>query len=172
MYLGSSSFTNQNTAKPFMVGVPFFYYERAVKLGYYTKDKPKGSRCLKIAEKLRVKRATFTFWMDTSKLKLPKMVHFGDFLTIWSLRSKSVTRQVTFNRTKIGGKRQKKINCDILSNFQTMWGYRSGGPSKSSSFMVDTIAHKRREKSLWQKIRKKSSHDPSLLWGTIYRKQR
>ena len=84
MYLGSNSFTNQNTAKPFMVGVPFFYYERAVKLGYYTKDKPKR--------------------------------------------------------------------------------YRSGGsPSKSSSFMVDTIAHKRRGKSLWQKIRKKSSHDPSLL---------
>ena len=61
------------------LGVPFFYYERAVKLGYYTKDKPKGSRCLKIAEKLRVKRATFTFWMDTSKLKLPKMVHFWRF---------------------------------------------------------------------------------------------
>ena len=32
------------------------------------------------------------------------MVHFGE--SFWSLRSKSVTRQVSFNRTKIGGKCQ------------------------------------------------------------------
>ena len=71
MYLGSNSFTNQDTAKPFMVGVPFFYYERAVKLGYYTKDKPKGSRCLKIAEKyhstLRAKRATYAYILNGQK---------------------------------------------------------------------------------------------------------
>ena len=36
-----------------------------------------------------------------------------------SLRSNSVTRQVSFSRTKIGGKKPKLI-CDILSNFQTM----------------------------------------------------
>ena len=47
-----------------------------------------------------------TFWMDKSKLKMPKIVHFGEFLQIWSLRSNSVTRQVSFNRTNIGGKRQ------------------------------------------------------------------
>ena len=63
---------------------------------------------------LRAKRATFTFWVDKSWLKMPKMVHFGKFLKTWSLRSNSVTRQVSFNRTKIGGK------CDILSNFQAM----------------------------------------------------
>ena len=34
------------------------------------------------------------------------MVHFGEFLKIWSLRSNSVTRQISFNRTKIGGKCQ------------------------------------------------------------------
>ena len=34
------------------------------------------------------------------------MVHFGEFLKTWSLRSNSVTRQVSFNRTKIGGKCQ------------------------------------------------------------------
>ena len=50
------------------------------------------------------------------------MVHFGEFLKTWSLRSNSVTRQVSFYRTKIGGKWQKsKFECDILSNFQTMW---------------------------------------------------
>ena len=53
---------------------------------------------------LRAKRATFTFWMDKNRLKMPKMVHFGEFLKTWSLRSNSVTRQVSFNRRKIGGK--------------------------------------------------------------------
>ena len=47
------------------------------------------------------------------------MVHFGDFLKAWSLRSNSVTRQVNFNRTKIGGNTKiQKFKCDILSNFQ------------------------------------------------------
>ena len=34
------------------------------------------------------------------------MFHFGEFLKTWSLRSNSVTRQVSFNRSKIGGKCQ------------------------------------------------------------------
>ena len=55
--------------------------------------------------KLRAKRATFTFWVDKSYSKMAKMVHFGEFLKTWSLRSNSVTRQVSF-RTKIGGKCQ------------------------------------------------------------------
>ena len=56
---------------------------------------------------LPAKRATFTFWVDKSSLKMPKIVHFGEFLKIWSLRSNSVTRQVNFNRSKIGGKCRK-----------------------------------------------------------------
>ena len=40
---------------------------------------------------LRAKRATFTFLVGKSLLKLPKMVHFGDF-----------------------------FQCDILSDFQTL----------------------------------------------------
>ena len=55
---------------------------------------------------LRAKRATFTIWVDKSSLKMPKMVNFGDFLRTWSLQSNSVTRQVTFKRTKIGRKCQ------------------------------------------------------------------
>ena len=35
---------------------------------------------------------------------MPKMLHFGEFLKAWSLRSNSVTRQVNFNWTKISGK--------------------------------------------------------------------
>ena len=55
---------------------------------------------------LRAKRAPFTFWVDKRLSKMPKIVNFGEFLKTWSLRSKSVTRQVSFNRTKIGGKCQ------------------------------------------------------------------
>ena len=40
------------------------------------------------------------------------MVHFGEFLTTWSLRSDSVTRQVNFNRTKIGEKCQNAKNLN------------------------------------------------------------
>ena len=51
------------------------------------------------------------------------MVHFGEFLKTWNLQSNSVTRQVSFNRTKIGGKCQnaKKLKYDSLSNFQAMF---------------------------------------------------
>ena len=66
---------------------------------------------------LRAKRATFTFWVDKSYLKMPKMVHLGEFLKNYCLRFNSVTRQASFNRTIIGGKCQK---WDILSNIQTM----------------------------------------------------
>ena len=69
---------------------------------------------------LRAKRACLHFeWT-----KVHKKCHFEDLLNTWSLRSNSVSRQVTFNRTKIGGKcqnwKEKKIKCDILSNFQTL----------------------------------------------------
>ena len=43
---------------------------------------------------------------------MPKMVHFGEFLKTWNLRSNSVTRQVNFNKTKIveNAKIQKNSN--------------------------------------------------------------
>ena len=44
-------------------------------------------------------------WTKVHK-KCQKMVHFGEFLKSWSLRSNSVTRHVSFNRTKIGEKCQ------------------------------------------------------------------
>ena len=58
------------------------------------------------------------------------MFQFGEFLKTWSLRSNSVTRPVSFNRTKIGGKCQNVKNsneifwvifkhCDIVSLFCT-----------------------------------------------------
>ena len=50
---------------------------------------------------------------------MPKRVLFGEFFKTWRLWSNSVTRQVSFNRTKICEK-LPKFKCDILSNFQTM----------------------------------------------------
>ena len=61
---------------------------------------------------LRAKWAMLTFWMDKSKLKMPKMVHLGEFLIIWSLRSNSVTRQFSFNRTKNWWKMPKLKNSN------------------------------------------------------------
>ena len=64
---------------------------------------------------LRAKRATFTFWVDKSSLK---MCHFGKFLKTWSLQSSSVTRQVNFDRTKIGAKIEK------LNVLMSLWNHR------------------------------------------------
>ena len=70
------------------------------------------------------------------------MVHFGEFLKIWSLRSNSVTRQVSFNRTKIGGNAKiKKLKCNILSNFQ-MW-CKESRPLKNHSFFNSLTVPKR-----------------------------
>ena len=43
---------------------------------------------------LRAKRATFTFWVDKSALKMPKMENFCEFLKTLNLQSNSATRQV------------------------------------------------------------------------------
>ena len=53
---------------------------------------------------MRAKRATFTFWVAKSSLKMPKMVNFGEFLKTWIFRSNRITRQVIFNWKEIGGK--------------------------------------------------------------------
>ena len=39
-------------------------------------------------------------WVDKSWLIMPKMVHFGEFLKTWSLRSNSITRHVNFKQDK------------------------------------------------------------------------
>ena len=73
---------------------------------------------MKITEKshltLRAKRATLQKLVKNAK----KMVHFGEFLETLSLRSNSVTRQVTFNRTKmVENDKIEKFKCDILGDF-------------------------------------------------------
>ena len=76
---------------------------------YLSKTKLKAL-CLKITKKsqstLRAKCTTFTFWEDKySKKKFKKWSIWQDFKT-WSWWSSSVTRQISFNRTKISRKCQ------------------------------------------------------------------
>ena len=53
------------------------------------------------------------------------MVHFCEFLKTWSCRSNSVTRQVSFNRTKIGGNCQNsKIQMRHFGRFSNTVYYR------------------------------------------------
>ena len=90
------------------------------------------------------------------------MVQFGQFLKSWSLWSNSVTRQVSLNRTKIGGKYPNsngtfwvifKQLCDIwkfshpllvmwiLLSLQNVWAINwviSGRCNKSSEIMYPT----------------------------------
>ena len=74
------------------------------------------------------------------------MVHLGEFLKNWSLRSNSVTRQVSFNRTKIGGKCQNwKIQMrhfELFSNnvhslkWRRWWCERSERSENSKVFLL------------------------------------
>ena len=77
------------------------------------------ARCLKITEKVSfniASEASYVYILSGQKLiQNAKNGPFRRVLKTRSLRSNSVTRQVSLNRTKIGGK------CVILSNFQTMW---------------------------------------------------
>ena len=51
--------------------------------------------------------ASYVYILSGQKfIKNAKNGQFGEFLKTWSLRSNSVTRQVSFDRTKIGRKCQ------------------------------------------------------------------
>ena len=52
------------------------------------------------------------------------MIHLGEFLKTSSLRSNSVTRQVSFNRSQLlENVKIVNFNCDILGDFQTLCDY-------------------------------------------------
>ena len=71
-------------------------------------------RSLKIKKKVSlntVSEASYVYILSGQKfIKLTKKVNFGEFLKTWGLRSNSVIRQVTFNRTKIDEKLMKNAN--------------------------------------------------------------
>ena len=63
------------------------------------------------------------------------MGNFGEFLKTWSLLSNSVTRQVTFIRTKNGGKCQNsKIKSNILSGQKFIKNAKNGQFKKCWNF--------------------------------------
>ena len=72
------------------------------------------------------------------------MVHFGEFLKTWSLRSNSVTRQINFNRTKIGGKCQNS-NATFWVIFK-----HCAADQKSSQNWDSTVAYQKSLVGCWQ----------------------
>ena len=70
------------------------------------------------------------------------MVHFGEFMKTWSLLSNSVTRQVSFNRSKIGGKcRNSKIQMrhfGWFSNTVQKFEFTTRIPSLSAPSFAST----------------------------------
>ena len=66
---------------------------------------------------LRAKQAMITFWMDKSKLKMPKIVHFDEFL-----KTVLPDRSVLIGQKLVENAKIQKFKCDILSNFETFWG--------------------------------------------------
>ena len=79
--------------------------------------------------------ASYVCILNWEKLieKCQKFVHFGEFLKICSLRSISVTRQVTFNKTKIGGKCQNSETSNA-----TFWVIFK--QCESSEIVVDLLS--------------------------------
>ena len=76
-------------------------------LGKFLKFYYTTSRCLKITEKVSFNiTSEASYFYILSGQKLIKNAKNGEFLKTWILRPNSVTRQVSFNRTKIGGKCQ------------------------------------------------------------------
>jgi len=79
---------------------------------------------LKITEKVAFNIASYVYIL--SGQKFIKKAKNGPFWRVFEkpevCGQNSVTRQVTFNWTKIGGKCQKFENfkCDIFDNFQTL----------------------------------------------------
>ena len=85
------------------------------------------TRCLKITEKVAFNiTSEVSYVYILSGQKFIKKAKNGPFWRVFEkpevCGQNSVTRQVTFNWTKIGGKCQKFENfkCDIFDNFQTL----------------------------------------------------
>ena len=86
---------------------------------------------------LQAKRATFTFWVDKSSLKMAIMIHFDEFLRIWRFRLNSVTRQLNFITTKVGWKCQNwKTQMRLFGDFQTLWLRQSIHENSNFRFLV------------------------------------
>ena len=74
---------------------------------------------------LRAKRATFTFLVDKSSFKMPKMVNLASF---WKTEAFGQTvlpdRSVLIGQKLVENAKIEKFKWDILDDFQTMWHSR------------------------------------------------
>ena len=69
---------------------------------------------------LRAKRVMFTFWVNKSSLKMPKISWFGEF---WKSKAcGQIVLPILIGQKLVENVKVRKFKCDILSNFQTMWG--------------------------------------------------
>ena len=89
---------------------------------------PNNRAILKITEKVLFKiasEASYVYILSEQKfMKNAKTGLFGEFWKNWDLRSNSVTRQVSFNRTKlVENAKIRKFKSDIFGDFQTMCEY-------------------------------------------------
>ena len=92
------------------------------------------------------------------------MVRFGEFLKTWSLRSNSVTRQVNFNRTKIGRKCQNgKTKWDIWVIFKEFGPFLTKPQIKNCRYRIRNECTKKR-KAWSQKILHQSGPLHVSLW--------
>ena len=79
---------------------------------------------------------------------MPKMVHFGEFLITWSLRSNSATRQVNFKRSKIDGKCQNSnATFGVIFKHCAQWKslrnihFLDSSPASRSSLGLSFLFH-------------------------------
>jgi len=79
---------------------------------------------------------------------MTKMVNLGEFLKIWSLRPNSVTRQVSFNRSKIGRK------CQNSKIQMRHFGWFSNTVNLDSFFLTgpEEVTFRRAQHSIHQRI--------------------
>ena len=90
------------------------------------------AQCLKITEKVAfniASEASYVYMLRGQKFKkMPKMVNFDEFLKSEGCGQNSVTRQVTFNRTKTGRKCQnfkfQMRHFDLFSNIVSVSCFR------------------------------------------------
>ena len=71
---------------------------------------------------LRAKRATFTFWIDKSSLKMPKNSQFRKFWENWrSGQAMLPDRSFLVGQKLVENANIEFFKWDILSHFQTLW---------------------------------------------------
>ena len=70
---------------------------------------------------MRAKQATFTFWVDKSLLKVPKMVNLASFWKTEDNGQKVLPDySVLIGQKLVENAKIPKFKCDILGDFQTL----------------------------------------------------